>query len=112
MQVDALLREPPPQQRDSATVRRLTHWLLVHELNAGRGDMDTYMAAQQLQIIATVTASSSAADAWLTMTAHRARTLAEKVDNPLRLRVILPLNELSLHAVNRPLELVSAGCCV
>ena len=42
------------------------------------------------------------------MLAHRAREIAEQED-PLRLRLMNPLNELSLNSRHRPLELISAG---
>jgi hypothetical protein len=106
-QVDVLLREMSPEQLDSPAVRSLIRWSLVYALGGPRHAMDTYMAAEQLQMAITATAGSQPG-AWFTMLAHRAREVAEEA-NPVRLRLIRPLHELSLNANARPLELISRG---
>lgn len=106
-QVDGLLREMPPEQHDTAAVRSLIRWSLVHTLGGKRGAGDTYMAAEQLQIAVSATAGTEPGD-WLTMLAHRAREVAAEA-SPSRLRLIRPLSELSLDAAGRPIELACAG---
>lgn len=106
-QVDGLLRGLPPDQRDTGPGRSLLHWSLKSVLSGEQGPIDTYLAAEQLQIAVTATAGSDPG-AWLTMLSHRAREVVEQVD-PVRLRLTYPLAGQSLHAARRPLELIAAG---
>jgi hypothetical protein len=107
MQADALIRELTPQQRDTTAVRSLMQRLLTQTLAKGGGSLDGYMAAEQLAIAVQAAAGQNAA-AWLKMLAYRAREIALDED-ALRLRVLLPLSELSLTGGRRPLELAAAA---
>jgi hypothetical protein len=106
-QVDGVLRELPPDERDTGPVRSLLHWSLKSVLGGEQGAGDTYMAAGQLQIAVTATAVSNPG-AWLEMLSHRGREVAEQV-NPVRLRLTYPLTGQGLHAARRPLELISTA---
>jgi hypothetical protein len=108
VQADALIRELSPEQRDSAEVRSLIQRLLTHALvEEGGASVDAYMAAEQLALAVEAAGGSSAA-AWLKMLAHRTRETAE-AENPLRLRLLPPLDELTLSGARRPLELATAA---
>jgi hypothetical protein len=107
VQVDALLRELAPELRGTREARSLMQGLLSSTLAERGGSHDAYMAAEQLSL-AIAAAQGPNAAAWLKMLAHRARETAE-ADEPLRLRVLLPLSELTLSGARRPLELASAA---
>jgi hypothetical protein len=107
MQVDAYIRELVPEQRDAAEVRSLMQRLLVSALADHQGSLDAYMAAEELAL-GVAAAKGPRAESWLKMLAHRAREVAETQDD-LRLRVLLPISELTLDPSRRPLELVAGA---
>jgi hypothetical protein len=107
MQADAVIRELTPQQRDTPEVRALMQRLLTCTLAERRGSLDAYMASEHLALAVEAARGPNAA-AWLRMLAHRTRETAE-AEEPLRLRVLLPLSELSLSGARRPLELAAAA---
>ncbi|WP_156028186.1 hypothetical protein [Candidatus Solirubrobacter pratensis] len=107
MQADALIRELTPSQCDTTEVRSLMQRLLTHALTERRGSLDAYMAAEQFAIAIQATHGANAA-AWLRMLAHRTREISQS-EELLRLRVLLPLSELSLTGAQRPLELAAAA---
>ncbi|MGZ6692846.1 MAG: hypothetical protein ACXVHQ_36245 [Solirubrobacteraceae bacterium] len=106
-QVDALLREIPKASRVGQPVRSLIRQSLMQTLGERSGSMDAYMASEQLKM-AVEAITEGDPDEWLVMLAHRARDIAESVE-PLRLRVLAPLDELHLDAGRVPLELVAAA---
>lgn len=107
MHADALIRELSPQQRDTPEVRSLMQRLLTSTLAERGGSLDAYMAAEQLALAVAAAAGPNAA-AWLKMLAYRTCETAN-AEEPLRLRVLLPLSELSLTGARRPVELAVAA---
>ena len=107
MQVDALIRGLTTQQRDTPAVCSLMQRLLTRTLAERRGSLDAYMAAEQLAMAVHAAAGPNAA-AWLRMLAHRTREAAQD-EEALRLRVLLPLSELSITGARHTLELATAA---
>jgi len=107
MQVDAYIRDLTPDQRDTAEVRSLMQRLLASALADRQGSLDAYMAAEELGLGVAATKGPHAAS-WLRMLAHRTREVAE-AQGDLRLRVLLPISELTLDPGRRPLELVAGA---
>jgi hypothetical protein len=94
--VDGLLRDVGSVERDTPAGRSLVQQMLAQTLAESSRTRDTWMAGE----LATMAIDALAGDhteAWLTMLAHRAREVAEG-ENHLRLRAILPLDELGIRA--------------
>jgi hypothetical protein len=106
-QADALIRETPPQLRDTRESRSLMQRLLTHSLAGSRGSGDAYTATTLLSLAIEAAQGPNSAE-WLKMLAHRASETAT-AEQPLRVRVLLPLSELTLSYDRRPLELAAAA---
>lgn len=107
MQADALIRGLPAEQRESGPVRSLIQRLLTVVLTGDRGSLDLYVAGEQLAL-AVAAARGPEGARWLTMLAWRAQKAAA-ADEPLRQRLLPPLDELALTGGRRPVELVVAA---
>ena len=106
-QADALIREMPPQFRDTREARSLMQHLLTDSLAGSRGSRDAYMAAELLSLAIEAAQGPNSAE-WLKMLAYRVREAVD-AEQPLRVRVLLPLSELTLSYDRRPLELATAA---